>query len=250
MNTDLLKKTHFNVLHFNEVSSTNLYALEHISSISDKTIITSDIQLNGRGRLNRKWISSSSENLYLSIVLKPEGTIQNLPLANITQYMCIILCRIFQNYSISPSIKWPNDILINNKKICGILSEVSFSGNSFNGIVTGIGINLNNNPGENEYIDKPVTSLYCETKSKIDKTNFLIDLLSSFFDTYQNFLTGGFKSIKNEYLTYFPFISRNITINNQNSVTEGKVKDISDDGTLILTKSEGTEINIIAGDIT
>ncbi|MBN1501399.1 MAG: biotin--[acetyl-CoA-carboxylase] ligase [Spirochaetes bacterium] len=249
MKIDLLKKTDFSIIHFDEINSTNLYALEHMTSIPDKTVITADIQKNGRGRLDRKWVSSSSDNIYFSVVLKPEGKIETLPLANVTQYMCIILCRIFLKYGINPSIKWPNDILINGKKISGILSETSFTGGVFNGIVIGAGININCTPAQNEELNKPVTSLYSEIKSKIDKTNFLIDLLGLFFDTYTDFMTYGFKHIKTEYLNYFPFTNRTITVNNQGSIIEGKVKDISDDGTLVLLKSNGTEINIIAGDI-
>ncbi len=247
MNFDLLTKLNYNLIQFDSINSTNLYGLENITSIQDKTIITANIQLNGRGRLERKWISSSEQNLYFSIVLKPEGSVTQLPLANLTQYMSVILCRILVKYNIVPEIKWPNDVLINGKKICGILSEVSFTGNKFNGIVLGTGFNINFFP---ELAEKPATSLFAETGIKFEKSDFLIDILTDFFNDYTKFISNGFNFIKNEYLSYFPFSGKTITINNGNLITEGKVKDISSDGTLILKLSDGLEIKILAGDIT
>lgn len=248
MNT--LLKTKYELVQFREIDSTNSYCLNHINELNDKTIVLSDKQKNGRGRLNRQWISNSKDNIYTSIVLKPQGSADNLPLTNITQYMSVKLCELLKEYNINANIKWPNDILVNGKKIAGILCEASFTESNLNGVVLGFGINTNFDPSKNENIDKPVTSIYNETGFVIDKLDFLKKLLDLFFFDYELFIKQKFKFIKNKYIKFFPYIDEEASINDSDSITIGKIKNISDDGALILQMSNGEEKIIILGDLT
>ena len=91
-----------------------------IQKFEDKTIISANTQSGGRGRFNRVWIDMGEGNLFMSIVLKP-SSVFNPVYANLTQYMSVVLCRIFEEYGLEPEIKWPNDVLIDGKKISGIL---------------------------------------------------------------------------------------------------------------------------------
>ena len=137
-----------------QLNSTNLYAKEHINELADLSFVYCNTQTNGKGRLERTWVSNNENNLYLTIVLKPEN--EKFPYINLTQYLCVITCKILEEYGVEPQIKWPNDILINGKKIAGILAQTSTIGSKIKGIALGIGINLNSSKEEMGNIDKPV----------------------------------------------------------------------------------------------
>src|SRR5574344_2226834 len=99
-------------LCFEELTSTNLYAKEHLSELEDKTIIFTRHQTGGHGRLNRKWLDLGGDNLYMTIVLKPSVQFK-ANFANITQYLSVTLCNLLTKYNVIAEIKWPNDVLIN-----------------------------------------------------------------------------------------------------------------------------------------
>ena len=108
-------------LYLDEVDSTNLYGKKNIDTLADKTVISAKRQLSGRGRLNRVWLDLGEGNLFVSLVLKPSLKFDE-KFANLTQYLSVILCKTLEQYGLQPEIKWPNDVLINGKKVAGILS--------------------------------------------------------------------------------------------------------------------------------
>ena len=132
------------VIQLEEVDSTNSYGKKHIDEFEDKTAIITKKQTSGRGRLNRSWVDLGEENLFLSIILKPSETF-NEKYPNLTQYLSVTLCKVIESYGIQTQIKWPNDVLIDGKKIAGILSETVMQGQKLKGIVLGVGVNLNSN---------------------------------------------------------------------------------------------------------
>ena len=139
VNLDMSKYT---IVTLEEVHSTNSYALEYLQSFEDGTVLYTTHQTSGRGRYNRKWIYDETENLYMSFVLKPSNN--NFPYTNLTQYLSVIVCKVLEeNFDIIPCIKWPNDILINGAKISGILAETGMSSGKIDGIVLGLGLNVN-----------------------------------------------------------------------------------------------------------
>ncbi len=110
------------LFYFEILESTNLFAKKNIEKFDDKSIIYCDFQTNGRGRFDRKWLSNKKDNIFLSFILKPHyNNVLNLPIVNLTQYLCVVLAKVFVSYNVKPQIKWPNDILINEHKISGIL---------------------------------------------------------------------------------------------------------------------------------
>ena len=157
-----------NIIHLEETGSTNDYAKKHISDLDNLTVIYADRQTNGRGRLERKWIDTGEENVYMSIVLKPFEE-PNPIYPNFTQYLSVILAMYLEEeYSLKTQIQWPNDVLINGKKIAGILAEATSQGGCFQGLVLGLGVNLNTTPETLVTIDKPATSFYNETGRRIN----------------------------------------------------------------------------------
>lgn len=245
------KKKIYNPKYFTELSSTNTYSISNIELLNDKDIIIAEKQTAGRGRFNRIWLSPAAGNLYLSIILKPhDKPVDELPLSNFTQYTAVIICKVLAMHGISASIKWPNDILVNEKKIAGILSETSFSGNILKGIVVGLGVNLNM-PGELlDQIDQPATSLNLLTKKQVNQKQFTALFLDTFFSQYEAFLKKGFTLIQNEYIERSNFLGKRIKIKLPSGIQDCKAITINQDGTLKIMDTQNRESNLSLGEIT
>ncbi len=241
----------YKIISFDEIDSTNCYALKNILELEDKTIILAKMQTKGRGRFDRVWLSNNQENIYTSLVLKPRfKNLSNTPLANLTQYMSLTICKTLESYGISPKIKWPNDVLVSKKKISGILAETSIKNNEFYGLVLGVGINLNLDQTDIKKIDQAATSLNLELGEKVNRDEFFKILLDTFFSEYDTFLMSGFKYIKSSYIKKCDFLGKEITIRNLQKELRGTVTNINDDGSLSLKVADNlSEIKILAGDI-
>ena len=238
-----------NIIRLEEVDSTNLYAKKNLVALPDRTVILAKRQTSGRGRFDRTWIDLGGDNIFMSLILKPSDSfMQCYP--NLTQYFSLILCQTLEEYGLNPKIKWPNDVLINGKKIAGILSETVVHGSIFNGLVLGIGINLNSDTKSLDMIkDKEATALNLEIDvENIDSEKFLDKLLNKFFDGYDKFLNEGFATIKNDYLCRACFLNNNISVQVFNEKKSGIAKSITDSGELVL-KQDDKELILTMGDI-
>ncbi len=143
--------------HFESLPSTNDWAKTHLNTLSREalTVISADTQTQGRGRYGKRWISPAGENLYATFVFfapTPDPI-------EITHLLALITSQILQEQGITSQIKWPNDLLVNRKKIAGILCEAVGD----QGVVIGIGLNVNMPSESLILIDQPATSLFCET---------------------------------------------------------------------------------------
>ncbi|MCQ2754087.1 MAG: biotin--[acetyl-CoA-carboxylase] ligase [bacterium] len=236
------------IINLESVDSTNKYAKEHINEISDKTVISADVQTSGRGRFDRKWNYQGMGNIYASIILKPSNKFETV-YSSLTQYLCVILSKTFEEYGVQPKIKWPNDILINNKKISGILAEAVIEKNELKGIVLGVGINLNSTKEELEKINQPATSLNNEIGMTIDKENFINSLLKRFYLKYNDFIQNGFALIKEDYEKRANFLGKEITIKVFDKEINGIAKEITIDGALKIVDKNNKEQTLYMGDI-
>lgn len=238
-----------NIINLKEVDSTNKYAKENIEKLDDRTIISTDIQTAGYGRFNRSWVDLGSENIYMTFVLKPSEEIK-LEYACLTQYLSVCLCEYLKSYGLFPKIKWPNDVLINKKKVCGILAEAVIKGGKLKGIVLGIGINLNAKSQNLAEIDRPATALNLELGRIIDKPIFINELVNIFFKDYDNFLKDGFNFIKQKY-EEFSILQKSEKVLNVavfNKVKTGYFKGFDLNGNLILLTDFGEE-NLNMGEL-
>lgn len=236
-----------NVIFFETLDSTNTHAKKHIDEYADKTVIWTKHQTAGRGRFTRSWVNVGTENIYLSIVLKPSDATCDI-YSNLTQYLSVCLCKMLEELNLNPKIKWPNDVLLSGKKVCGILAETVMQGGKLKGIVLGIGVNLNVSDDILGTIDIPATSVNLELGRNIDRHGFMQNLLERFFSGYDKFLHEGFVSIKEYYLSRAEFLNQNISLNVFNSVKHGNFIGFGDDGTLIL-ENNGLIENINMGEI-
>lgn len=238
-----------NIIRLEKVDSTNKYAKLHLADLPDKSIVLAERQTDGRGRFDRKWVDLGIDNIFMTFVLKPSSEFsKNYP--NLTQYLCVTLCKVLETYGLSPEIKWPNDVLIEGRKIAGILSESVVQGGNFKGLVLGIGVNLNSDINSLKSItDKCATALNIETNcEKIEKEEFVEKLCEEFFKNYEDFLKTGFVMIKDYYLDKACFLDKDISVQVFNEKKSGTVKDVNDFGELVLEK-DNKELVLTMGDI-
>lgn len=230
------------------IDSTNSWAKTNIENLADRTVVYAESQTQGRGRLARIWVDLGRGNLFMTLVLKP-GENFDERYANLTQYMSVTLCKVLEKeYNINPEIKWPNDVLINGKKIAGILSEASVKGSVFKGLVLGIGVNLNAEEKDFSKIDKSVTSLNLEVGKTIDMKEFKDFLVAAFFENYDKFLAEGFEFIKKDYISRANFLDKELCVALVNETKKGLAKGVTDKGELILASGE-SEFILNIGDI-
>ena len=239
----------YTIVTLEEVHSTNSYALEFLPSFEDKTVVFTTHQSLGRGRYDRKWICDDSENLYMSIVLKPEKN-QNYPFPNLTQYLSVSVCKVLEKeFDIHPNIKWPNDILVNGAKISGILAETGMLNNQISGVVLGLGLNVNLKQDTLSSIDQNATSISVLKNQNYDSEKIARMICDEFFAHYEEFVNGGFEYIKDEYIQRCAFLGQNITIREAEERKQYFAKSIDNDGLLLAIDEQDRECRIITGDV-
>lgn len=230
-----------NLLHFEELDSTQTYLKEHADKLPHATVVCADHQTAGRGRYERKWISHPG-GLYFSVLLKPVKT-DFLP--NLTQLMALSVCHALEDFNLSPTLKWPNDVQVNGQKICGILSEALFSGATHATVILGVGINVSQQGLEK--IDQPATSLE-QQGIQTDKLTLLLRVLHYFWKEYEAILTRGFEVIRPAYIHRFAALGKPISVRNGTQTILGTAEDVSSRGTLMLRTEKRLE-EIYIGDV-
>ena len=236
------------LITLDKVESTNDYGKINLENIEDKTALQALCQTSGRGRLERSWIDLGEGNLFMSLVLKPSDNFkQNF--SNLTQYLSVCLCKVLEDYGLSPKIKWPNDVLIDDKKIAGILAESVIKKDCFKGIVLGIGVNLNARSQDlHQITDKKATSLNLEVGKKIDLNDFRDKLLKIFFENYDEFLKVGFPYIEKDYVARNCFLGKELSIQVFDKIQSGFAQAVNSYGELVLVKDK-EKITLNIGDI-
>ncbi len=238
------------ILYLDEIDSTNTYAKKNIDNLADKIVISANVQTKGHGRFQRSWVDLGRENIYMTFVLKPSDKVENV-YANLTQYLSVCLCKQFERFNLYPQIKWPNDILVNGKKVCGILAETVIKGENLKGIALGIGINLNASIEDLNRIDCPVTSLNIELGKSVDKKEFMQNLIEDFFVNYEDFLKKGFLLIKEDYEKNSILTRKeNLKIAVFNKIKNGIFEGFDNNGNLLLQNAESVIEKINMGEIT
>ncbi len=235
-------------IFYKEVNSTNTILLN--GDFSDGTVIVAESQLAGKGRRGRKWHSPPGKNLYLSILFKdpPMSATQMLQLNLVT---AVGIVKTLEELSVPASIKWPNDILINEKKVAGILIESEMERENIKKIVIGIGINVNMK--ENEFpneIKDIATSIQIATGNYIELRYLLKNLLQKLQLWYNIFEQEGFNQIKKEWENYFSWKGKEVIVFQGEEIIEGKAVGIDSNGFLIIKDQQGVFKTIIVGDIT
>ena len=173
-----------NVLHFETIDSTNDYAKKIGNELRDGSVIISEEQTKGKGRLGRVWESKAGEGIWMSIILKPNIIPNKAPFITLIAGASIV--KALNILGVDAKIKWPNDITINNKKLSGILTELSAEIERVNYIVVGIGMNVKDTDFEEELKDK-ATSLYKENYN-VARIDIVKEILCQFEKLYLDYI--------------------------------------------------------------
>lgn len=219
------------IYHYDQVNSTNKIASKLAKyGANEGTIVIAEKQSSGKGRRGREWYSSE-KGLWFSLILKPEIEIAETHFLTINASLAIYYA--LKERGIKAEIKWPNDILYENRKVCGILSEMNSSSEKLNYVITGIGINVNQENFPVEIEDK-ATSLFKILGSKVDKLNLLKDILFYFENFYFRFLNGDKEKLLEKWKRKISLLGKNVVVQSDGKKYTGKAVDIAKDGRLIL----------------
>lgn len=248
--TILRRVTPYRLIEFAELDSTNRYACAQLATLAHGDVIQAAVQTAGRGRMERRWISHLPGNLCLSLVLKPAGAAPaELPLANLSQLLALSVCRALDAFRVAATLKWPNDILVGGRKIAGILAETVQRGREFQGLVLGLGVNLNLDPTALTLIDQPATALNLEVRQPVAPPAFRDAVLADFFARYNSVLGQGFRPIHAEFAARCRFLGQKVTVRFGDGVLGGTARAITPDGALELLQDNGGTRAITIGEM-
>ncbi|PTI87536.1 biotin--[acetyl-CoA-carboxylase] ligase [Mammaliicoccus vitulinus] len=232
-----------------QVDSTQILAKAHVNDTDNHFIVLSDEQTKGRGRFNREWSSLKSKGLWMSVVLRPDIPIQKMSTFNL--FISLAIQEVIeQHYHIQCKIKWPNDIYIGNKKVCGFLTEMIADTDGVNAIICGIGINLNQTQEEFDKVNQSrATSLNIENGKPIEPYQFLSVLIKAIEQRYDQFLNLPFSEIKELYKSKSMIWNKTLTYTEGNKQIVGRAIDIQDNGFLTVISEDGDLHQFMSADI-
>lgn len=242
-----------NIIYFNEIDSTNLYAKQIAASgCREGTLVIADNQTKARGRLGREWLSSKSQGIYMSVILKPDISPEKILILTITASVAVVRA-IEKVLKVKLGIKWPNDIIVNNKKVCGILTEMNTQSDKINFVVMGIGINVVNDENDfPEEIKKTATSLKNYVKiQEVDlyRIKIIQAILKELELLYTYINSQNTIYIINEWKKYSITLGQKIFVISGDSKIKGVAKDILEDGKLVVEIDNNKEIKIFSGEV-
>ncbi|MGM9935747.1 MAG: biotin--[acetyl-CoA-carboxylase] ligase, partial [Candidatus Ornithomonoglobus sp.] len=223
------------------IDSTN-EEVKRCSEMSDGTLFIADVQSAGKGRLGRSWESPKGSGIWMSLLLKPD-----IPPRDISQITLIAGMAIRRVLGNGAGIKWPNDIVIGSRKVCGILTEMSAEIDRVNYVICGIGINVNTAVFPAELQDK-ATSLFIETGKTYNRSELVSAIMNEFEPLYKVFQKEGFSPLLEEYRNSCITIGREIRVIYRKETLIGKAVDIAPDGGLIV-ETENGRVNVTSGDV-
>ena len=243
LNTNIIGKK---ILDFETIESTNNYAKKIALEELDGTVIISEEQTKGRGRVGKQWYSKSGEGIWMSIILKPDIIPQKAPFITLIAGASIV--KALNKLDVETFIKWPNDITINNKKVAGILTELSAEVDKINYIVLGIGINTKTMKFSQE-ISEIATSLHKEGY-EISRVDIVKAILEEFEKLYLQYVS---ENVRKETLSicrkYSAIIGKDIYLIKEDEKELVRCLDINDDGNLIVRNENNIIQEIISGEI-
>ena len=211
---------------------------------AEGTVVLADIQTAGRGRMERVWLSPGG-NIALSLILYPP--VSYLPYLIMLASLAVVH-SIETATGLKPQIKWPNDILINGKKVCGILIESDVQGNSVSYSIIGIGININLKPADFPEIGPIATSLSHELGEDIPRLKVLRGLLRELEVLYLKLSDA--ESVFREWRDNLETLGREIDFKSGDIIYRGLAESVAADGTLLLRGADGRLSRIVSGDVT
>lgn len=237
------------IYYHDTIDSTNKMAKDIAHKEEEGVIIVAEEQYEGIGRLRRTWVSPKERGIYFSIILKPQ--VSPMEVAKLTLIGAAAVQLALNEIGINSEIKWPNDIVINRKKACGILTEMSSELNMINYVVMGIGINVNLEKNEiPEDLKEKATSLKIESKTEVDRKKLFAEVLNKFEEIYIPFQDNSeIGSVIEICRKNSAVIGKEISVINGKNIRRGKAIDIDEAGELIVEFEDGKIERVFSGEI-
>ena len=240
-----------NIEFHNEVDSTNS-VLKQLASqgAPEGTVVIADSQTKGRGRLGRSWLSAPGKGIWMSLLLRPKlhpESIQVLTLA-----AAVAVTKALERFELPDTgIKWPNDILIKDKKVCGILTELSAEADRISWVIIGIGLNVNHLDFPEEIKDL-ATSVRAQTDPDklFDRSTLASSIINNFEVIYNKFVEYGSGPVIEQWKQYNITLGKRVKLFSQDGAyIIGTATDIMPDGRLVIKKDDGVLEYILSGEI-
>ena len=234
-----------------ETESTNAVAFRMAEEgAPEGTVVISDSQSAGKGRLGRIWLSPPGVNLYCSVVLRPP--ISPVAACQLTFLSVVAVARAIESCTaLAPQIKWPNDILVSGKKVAGLLNEMNAETEKVNFVVLGIGVNLNMRLSQlGEGVRHPATSLLEEGGVEVDRAAFARALLRELDQLYDRFLQEGEAPVRAEWLERSAIRGRSVRVSCGPREFGGVVQGVDSFGALLVQTPDGVVETVLSGDVT
>lgn len=209
------------------------------------TVFLADEQTAGRGRLGRQWTAPPGGSILLSVILRPPLNL--LPRINMVASLAVSLA-IEEIAGLSTAIKWPNDVLIKGKKVCGVIVESEAQENLEAFAVLGVGINVNFDPSILREVIYPATTLSAELEKEVSRLTLLRALLNRLDELYQGVKKG--LPIHEAWQKRLETIGKQVRVTMGQEVLEGHAEGVDGDGSLLLRLADGSLVAIVAGDVT
>ncbi|MGC9517359.1 MAG: biotin--[acetyl-CoA-carboxylase] ligase [Methanomicrobiales archaeon] len=246
LNTNVIGK---NIYYYEEVDSTNDVAKELAEKDAPEgTIVIAQTQRRGKGRLGKKWISPTG-GVWMSLILRPTTSPENAP--QLTLVTGVAVAETLKQYTgLDVKIKWPNDILIDKKKVCGILTEAHAKYNTLDYVIVGIGIDAN---VDMERFPKELRSGATSIKNELEKEVSYVELVQRFLEDferlYQEFNKGNFPEILRKWRKYSKTIGSYVEVHKKlGKIVRGEAVGVNQKGALILELDDGTLRKVFSGE--
>lgn len=236
-------------VHFaEEVNSTNEWAKTlGKEGAAHGTLAVAEYQSAGKGRLGRRWTAPAGSSVMMTILLRPDFEPQYAPM--LTVVMGLSVAQAAQRMGVDTSIKWPNDVVVSRKKICGILTEMSVEEGNIRYVVIGVGINVNLDTLPDELADK-ATSLYLETGKTYDRNEMVAYVMECFEENYERFVkSGDLALLQEDYNRMLANCGQPVRVLDPLSPYEGTARGIDQKGELVVEKTDGTVVCVSAGEV-
>lgn len=238
------------IIFHKETSSTNIDAKE----LAEKgeaagTVVVADMQTAGRGRRGRGWVSPAGKDIYMTVVLRPQCRPEKASVLTLVMALAV-LKAVSEHIPQKCSIKWPNDIVVNGKKICGILTEMSAELDGIHYVVIGTGINVNQEFLAEE-IQETATALRIECGHQINRATLVARTLYYLEKYYAIFEENwDFSGLVNEYNQFLVNRDREVCVLDPKGAYEGTARGINENGELLVErKSDGELVQVYAGEV-
>lgn len=239
-----------NYLYEPEVTSTNTVLKELAEQDAPHgMVVAAGNQTAGKGRLGRKWSSAPYSGIWYSLLLRPEFPPQMAGVITLTAAVSVV--QALEKFQVLAKIKWPNDILLNGKKLCGILSEMRGDMDHIQWIVVGIGVNLTATAETMpEEIRNVATSLAMSGYGQISQNQLAAEILNRMEENYNLLCQEGFMQLREQWMAHGAYLNEPISVNTTWGQKEGIFRGIDSDGCLLMETDAGTIERIAAGDVT